>query len=158
MPKFEEAQMINDLLMVLWNMFRKKPLLKDKYLKSIVPVLIKYIKWFEESTEIETIMNTLEVEEDLDDEEIEFKSKSIINIFIVSMLNSNRDVCIGILWALSFLPERQICKIWMNDEQLLKIIIKIYQESRYPYLRFPALRFLGNIWSDDDILARKVII
>lgn len=61
-------------------MFRKKPLLKDKYLKSIVPVLIKYLKWFDESSEIETIMNTFEIEEDIDDEDIEFRGNQTFNL------------------------------------------------------------------------------
>ena len=46
----------------------------------------------------------------------------------------------------------------MKDEVLLSLILKCYKESMYPFLRLPALRFLGNIWADDDILARKLII
>ena len=55
-------------------------MLKDKYLKSIVPVLIKYLKWFDESSEIETIMNTFEIEEDIDDEDIEFRGNKTFNL------------------------------------------------------------------------------
>lgn len=77
---------------------------------------------------------------------------------LVSSENTNKDVTILILWALSFLPERQICKMCMKDEDLLKLVLKCYKESTYAHIRLPALRFLGNICADDDILARKLIV
>lgn len=61
------------------------------------------------------------------------------------MINSNNDVCTSILWAISALPERQICKMCMKDNTLLEIIVKIFKESKNANFRLPSLRLLGNI-------------
>mmetsp|Transcript_27172 Transcript_27172/g.24051 ORF Transcript_27172/g.24051 Transcript_27172/m.24051 type:complete len:161 (-) Transcript_27172:469-951(-) len=129
-------------------MFRKHPLMKDKYIRIIMPVLITYLKWFEDTDQLDTILATIET----DDGD---KEGPVLKI---SGQNNNKDVTISILWALSFLPERKICRLCMTDEPLMLLVLKCYSNSSNPYLRLPALRFLGNICTDDDILAKKLLV
>jgi hypothetical protein len=44
--------------------------------------------------------------------------------FIASNKNNNTDVTISILWAITFLPEHQICKMFTKDEGLLNVVIR----------------------------------
>lgn len=57
-------------------MFRKKPMLADKYVKIIIPVLIKYIKWFNETKELETIMASIESADESNDQSPVFNGNS----------------------------------------------------------------------------------
>lgn len=77
----------------------------------IIPVLIKYIKWFDETQELDTIVASIEIEENEGQNSPSFTSKLLNITHIASSENSNTDVTISILWAISFLPERQICKM-----------------------------------------------
>ena len=77
---------------------------------------------------------------------------------IVSRESTDKDVTIAILWALASLPERKICKLIMQNESLLELILDVFRRAKCSYLRLPALRFVGNICVDDDILVKKLLM
>jgi len=58
--------------------------MKDKYVKVIIPVLVTYIKWFDEIEELDTILSSLDTEEE-EDEETPIPSSKNFKHFIFSL-------------------------------------------------------------------------
>lgn len=68
--------MINDCLIVLCNLFRKPPIMKNEYTKLIIPVLIKYFKWFDQTEELDSILASINSENDNQSPLKEFEGKN----------------------------------------------------------------------------------
>lgn len=66
--------MLNDALIVLCNMFKKKPMLVDKYVKTIMPVLVKYLNWYQETKQLESVISSSDATEEVKHQTESFSS------------------------------------------------------------------------------------